>query len=139
MTDRNVEREANIVGFCLEHDVDWEWRGRRGRAKHARPRKGEAAVVHLPPIKGQMTYFVALHELGHVLSPTNRYMRRLDAEVDAWKWALANSDEEPSRATWRGIYGRLKSYISWALRNANVAEPSDESREFIRMVAEMAA
>lgn len=135
----NIDREAHIVGLMMEHNVDWQWGGRRGHATYARPRKGEVAFVWLPQIKGQMTYFIALHELGHVLSSRNRQLRMMDAEVDAWKWALANTEEEPTKGTWRGIDRRLKSYVARAIRRLNCAEPSDESRRFLQKIHELAA
>ena len=130
--ERNTQREAHVLAICLENEVDWEWRGRRGYAQYAHPRKGEAAVVTLPPVKGQMTYFVALHELGHVLSPGNRYMRQLEREADAWRWAFANSEEEPTQATLRGVKRRLAGYLARAIRRGFYVPPQDS--DFYRFV-----
>lgn len=54
----------------------------------------------------ERAYFVGLHELGHVALNHNgasradfeeRYLRRqLEAEAEAWQWALENSEEELS-------------------------------------------
>jgi hypothetical protein len=136
---KNITREAHIVGICMALDIDWKWGGRRGSAAYARPRKGEVATVFLPRIRGQMTYFVALHELGHVLSEGNRYMRKVEAEVDAWKWALANTEEDPSLATLRGIRRRLYSYLSRALRRDRMHVPDRDSDEwrFIRWLEDV--
>ncbi len=138
--EKNIEREAHIAYLCLNNEVDWQWRGRHGRAQYAHPRKGESAVVHLPQIRGQMTYFVALHELGHVLSSGNRYLRTLESEADAWQWALANTEEEPTKATLKGIRRRLSSYVAKAIRSPRMHLPDEDSdfERFWRWLSEAA-
>lgn len=133
VNNRNLQREAHILGFCLEHDIDWQFGSRRGRASYGRKTRGEQPIVRLPEIRGQMTYFVALHELGHILSPDNRYMRTLESEVDAWQWALSNAEEDPTVATLRGIRRRLASYIAKAMRTERMVLPG-KGTEFHKFV-----
>jgi hypothetical protein len=80
----------------------------RGRAWRKRDR------IAIPPIKSVKTYALALHELGHVLSPTQTG-RRLDKEVDAWRWARAHARE------WTPVMQAyaaqcLVGYVRWAVR-----------------------
>src|SRR6266496_3428786 len=87
-----------------------------------------------------MTYFVALHELGHVLSSGNRYLRTLESEADAWQWALANTEEEPTKATLKGIRRRLSSYVAKAIRSPRMHLPDEDSdfERFWRWLSEAA-
>ena len=39
---------------------------------------------------------------------------RLEAEANAWLWALEHSAVEPTAATKRSIVRRLEGYLAWA-------------------------
>ena len=80
-----------------------------GRANRRRRR------VKIPAIRGQVSYLVALHELGHIAVKPEPVLR-LDQEVAAWEWALANTLDEPTLATWRSILRCLESYEERAER-----------------------
>lgn len=84
--------------------------GRRAVAYRAVPSRGRRARIRVPEIRGQVTYFTALHELGHLLSPGNRSLRQLEAEADAWRWALATALVRPTPATARRIRTKLLTY-----------------------------
>ena len=64
-------------------------------------------------MRGQVTYFIALHEVGHLIGP-GRSGTRLEKEAAAWRWALASSLVEPTDACRRRIGKRLRSYVTWA-------------------------
>ena len=66
-----------------------------------------------PRSAGQVSYFIALHEIGHLVGP-GRSAPRLEAEANAWLWALAHSAVEPTPATRRSIARRLRGYLEWA-------------------------
>lgn len=89
--------------------------GRRAVAYRAMPSRGRRARIRVPGIRGQVTYFTALHELGHLLSPGNRSLRQLDAEADAWRFALSVALVAPSPATARRIRAKLLTYHHRAL------------------------
>ena len=63
-----------------------------------------------------MAYFVALHEIGHVVNgmtpPT-----RLDREAAAWVWALEHSLLEPHYSIRQRICALLVRYIYRAKEN----------------------
>lgn len=63
-------------------------------------------------------YFVALHELGHqALSHPQTFDKRnmtapeiVTAEVNAWQWALATANRNPSPKAWESIKFAINSY-----------------------------
>jgi hypothetical protein len=66
-------------------------------------------------VRGQVTYFVALHEIGHLVGP-GRSGTRLEKEAAAWRWALSNAAIEPTESARRSMGKRLRSYVVWAER-----------------------
>ena len=50
----------------------------------------------MPPVRGQVSYFVALHEIGHLVG-AGRSGRRLESEEAAWRFALAEALVVPDR------------------------------------------
>jgi hypothetical protein len=87
----------------------------RGRAMRAAPSRGTSASIRVPEIKSQITYLIALHELGHLLSRGNRSKLQLEREADAWRWALDHSLVEPTPATCKRIRTYLATYHQRAL------------------------
>ena len=47
---------------------------------------------------------------GTCCLPGNRSLRQLEAEADAWRWALANALVPPTPATARRIRAKLLTY-----------------------------
>jgi hypothetical protein len=102
--------EAHIADLCREHGISLAGSSARGRAIRWRGGKREISV---PPIRGQVSYFIALHEIGHLVGP-GRSAPRLEAEANAWLWALDHCAVEPTAATRRSISRRLGGYLEWA-------------------------
>ena len=102
--------EAHIADLCREHEIELAGSSARGRAVRWRGGKREISV---PPIRGQVSYFIALHEIGHLVGP-GRSAPRLECEANAWLWALTHSAVEPTPATRRSIARRLRGYLEWA-------------------------
>src|SRR5262245_55175083 len=88
--------------------------------------------IKIKPIRGQVTYLVALHEMGHVVGPNPSL--RLSQEVEAWKWALDHSVVEPTPASYRSIHRSLVSYSRRQERWASMKRPEDFDR-FLEDVA----
>ncbi len=84
--------------------------GRRAIAYRSSPSRGLPARIRVPEIRGQVTYFTALHELGHLLSPGNRALRQLEAEGDAWRFAFEHALVRPTPATARRLRAKLLTY-----------------------------
>ncbi len=115
MFDRHVDE------LCELHDIV-RLNGSRGRAEVHRRNGRRTAAIRVPPVRGQVTYFVALHEIGHLIGP-GRSGVRLDKEAAAWRWALREALVEPTDACRRRIGARLRSYVSWAERRQHRRRP----------------
>lgn len=105
-------------------------------------RNGRRTIaIRIPPVRGQVTYFVALHEIGHLVGP-GRSGTRLEKEAAAWRFALRESVVEPSDACRRRIGKRLRSYVTWAElrqhRRRPPVLPAPESA-FWRLLADLEA
>jgi hypothetical protein len=101
---------AHVEDLCREHGIELVGASARGRAIRWRGGKLE---ISIPPIRGQVSYFIALHEIGHLVGK-GRSAPRLESEANAWLWALQNSAVEPTPATRRSISRRLRGYLEWA-------------------------
>ena len=102
--------EAHVEELCAEHGIELVGSSSRGRAIRWR---GGRLEISIPPIKGQVSYFIALHEIGHLVG-RGRSAPRLEAEANAWLWALEHCAVEPTPATRRSIVRRLEGYLAWA-------------------------
>ena len=100
----------HIEELCGAHGIELAGSSARGRAIRWRGGRLEIAV---PEIRGQVSYFIALHEIGHLVG-RGRSAPRLEAEANAWLWALENAAVEPTAATKRSISRRLSGYLAWA-------------------------
>ena len=84
--------EAHVADLCREYEIGLAGASARGRAIRWRGGRREISV---PPIRGQVSYFIALHEIGHLVGP-GRSAPRLESEANAWLWALDHSVVEPT-------------------------------------------
>lgn len=100
----------HIEELCRSHGIELAGSSARGRAIRWRGGKLQIAI---PEIRGQVSYFIALHEIGHLVG-RGRSAPRLEAEANAWLWALEHSAVEPTAATKRSISRRLSGYLAWA-------------------------
>ena len=98
---------AHIVALALAHDIRLDWRTTGGCAWPKLRRVSTAKP------KSDITYAVALHELGHVLGVQSG--RKLDCEIQAWQWAVANASYWSTSMT-KKARKSLDSYIAWAER-----------------------
>jgi hypothetical protein len=101
---------AHVEELCGTHGIELAGASARGRAIRWRGGRLEIAI---PEIRGQVSYFIALHEIGHLVG-RGRSAPRLEAEANAWLWALDNAAVEPTAATRRSISRRLHGYLAWA-------------------------
>jgi hypothetical protein len=97
----------------------------------------------VPPVRGQVSYFVALHELGHVLSRGNASLRQLEREADAWRFALGHSLVDPTPATARSLLRSLESYLRRAEARARRGDRiraaiPDADSDYWRLLDELA-
>jgi hypothetical protein len=124
LLDRHVEE------LCHEHGI-LRLAGSRGRAEVRRANGTRTQAILIPPVRGQVTSFVALHEIGHLAGP-GRSGTRLEKEAAAWRFALGASIVTPTDACRRRLGKRLRSYVTWAeqrrhRRRPPVLPPPDSS------------
>lgn len=67
--------------------------------------------IHIPPIRGEKSYFTALHEIGHLVTKANYRKGVLHDEARAWQWALEAALIKPRSPTLRYIDFCLSSYL----------------------------
>ena len=102
--------EAHVEDLCRQHGIELIGSSARGRAIRWR---GGRLEISIPPIRGQVSYFIALHEIGH-LAGKGRSAPRLESEANAWLFALEHTVVDPTPATLRSISRRLRGYLEWA-------------------------
>ncbi len=115
----------HVASLAHAHGIEVEIAPvRRARAYRGQPSRGRAPRIRIPEIRGQITYFVALHEIGHLASPGNRSLRQLEAEADAWAFALEHALVEPTAATAKRLHAHLLSYALRAGRRRELGHRS---------------
>ncbi len=113
---RPSDLDAHVSELCVQHGIhraDGRGRAVSIRAVHAGGRVERRLEIRVPAVRGQVTYLVALHEIGHLVGD-GRSGRRLEKEAAAWRFALRESLVEPTAATRRRVGRRLRSYVTWA-------------------------
>lgn len=105
--------DRHIDELCAEHGILRETGGRTGRAFQRGRGRTRTLHIRIAPVKGQVTYFVALHEIGHLVGK-GRSGTRLEKEAAAWRWALEQAIIVPTDAARRSMGRRLRSYVRWA-------------------------
>jgi hypothetical protein len=109
------ELRQQVLELAEAHGIEVLNGSGRGRAYRGAPTKGRAARIRVPEIRGQVSYFVALHELGHLVARGNRSLPQLEAEAQAWRWALDHALVEPTETTRARIRTYLRSYYERAV------------------------
>lgn len=117
--------DRHIDDLCLAHEITRV--DGRGRAvvitvRHRDGTRERRLEIRIPPVRGQVSYFVALHEIGHLVGH-GRSGRRLESEAAAWRFALSTALVAPTDATRRRLGKRLRSYVTWAERRARRRQP----------------
>ena len=117
--DRHIDDLCNAYGI---RRVDG-----RGRAVVITVRNRDGSrerrlEIRIPPVRGQVSYFIALHEIGHLVGH-GRSGRRLESEAAAWRFALSTALVAPTDATRRRMGKRLRSYVIWAERRSGRRQP----------------
>jgi len=101
---------AHVVAIAATHGVAIVWRT-SGSITGRAWRRGRRITI--PPVRSEITYALALHELGHILG--HQSGRRLSREVQAWAWAKDTAMSWTPRMT-RYCRKLLASYERWAVR-----------------------
>ena len=67
--------------------------------------------IRIPEVVDGLTYLVALHEIGHVMTH-NRRNGKLLREAAAWEWAIENAHIPVSQNDWHEAFMSLENYIN---------------------------
>jgi len=109
--------QSHIEQLLLRNQITVTWSGSGGRAWRKTQR------VRLSPVKLEITYAVALHEIGHILGDQPK--TRIDREVAAWQWARAYAIEW-TPVMQAAAVKRLNNYIAWSRRHQTMKAPGLE-------------
>lgn len=122
---RSEDLDLHVTALCARHGItraDGRGRAVLRRVRYRDGRVERSLEVRIPPVRGQVSYFVALHEIGHLVGD-GRSGRRLEKEAAAWRYALREALVEPTDATRRRLGRRLRSYVGWAQQRARRRQP----------------
>lgn len=112
--------ERDIIRLCRHHGITIRWRAYAAGRAHRKARR-----ITIGRVKGQKSYAIALHEIGHILGP-RQTSHRLEKEVGAWEWAKAHAMAWTDAMDDR-MQTFLLSYLRWSLRRrGNVVKPTDD-------------
>jgi hypothetical protein len=114
----------HVAILCREHGIRRTVAEGRGRAS-----VGERHIQH-PPIRTEMAYFVALHEIGHIFVGLEG--TRLEREAAAWDWALRAALVKPHYSTRQRICACLIRYLARA-QERGWKTPAPDSRYWTLM------
>lgn len=113
---RAAAREAHIEELCAAHGIV------RVAARPDAPRSWRRSRrIAVGPARGPVGYFVALHEIGHVLGA--QPAGRLEREAAAWCWALTAAREAPTGAVRAVIRRSLAAHLARAERRRAAGAP----------------
>ncbi len=79
--------EQHFLNLCANEDVDVQWCDRPSKALAL---SGELEFIRTPRIRSEVTYAVAMHELGHIKSHSQS-SEQTERERAAWDWARRNA------------------------------------------------
>jgi hypothetical protein len=85
---RMRDHVARLIGY---HEIVYQPVERIRQSKCFPWSRGEKPVVQFPPVWSEITYAVALHELGHALGRQANHVDEIVREQDAWDWARTHA------------------------------------------------
>ena len=109
---------AHVARVCKVEDIIVERHSTGGRAYRT------LRKIKIRPIKSDITYCIALHEIGHILGP-RQCGKRIDKETGAWEWARANAIRWTPRMT-ATMRTCLMSYVNKINRSPRMTRPDDD-------------
>lgn len=104
-----ADMEAHVVALGEEHGIEVEIVD--VKKCFAVRKREDGPYIRTRPIRSQVTYLIALHELGHHLAPEQKE-RRIIQEVAAWEWAIDQARCKLTSATKKRIGKYLRSYVT---------------------------
>ena len=77
----------HVLRLLDEHEIIFRWRRRPTEAWGGK----DIWEVSIAPIKSEISYATALHEIGHILGKHQSSRDSLVRERWAWRWAQSNA------------------------------------------------
>jgi hypothetical protein len=108
----------HIERICKIEDIEIASHSRGGRA-YRRSRR-----IKIRPVKSEITYAIALHEIGHILG-RRQSGTRLDQEVGAWEWAMEHAHRWTLPMS-RKMQECLRSYMAKVERSPHMRKPASD-------------
>lgn len=105
-TARAEQQAEHIARLCTVYGIDMRAHSSGGRACR------RSRTIWIRPVRSDVTYIVALHELGHILA--KQHHGRVTDEAAAWQWAMDNAYGDVSDHAWRTAAKALRGYVRWA-------------------------
>lgn len=113
ITSKKSKRQNHIFELCDHYGIlVFEKERTIGYAHYETKFKQKA--IEIRPTYSPSSYFIALHEIGHLVAKGRTVGGILEREAKAWQWALDNAIEPPTIGVWRTIYHCLTSYYETA-------------------------
>jgi hypothetical protein len=98
----------------MKNHVDTLCQENKVQVERLRPGANARAIrcfwlIQIPPVRGPVSYAVALHEIGHILGSRQSSKSTMTREKDAWRWARRNAVVE-----WTEAMARCeRASVSW--------------------------
>jgi hypothetical protein len=115
---------AHIAELCPSHEIEWQLGG-RGRAEVRGPAGKRTLLIRTPPVRGQVSYFIALHEIGHLVGPPSG----LSCEG---RPSVPQSFSWPPKTAQPTGRNPIELSLSWIPRMAQTARPEGEPGRTVR-------
>ena len=130
------ELRRQVFELAKRHKIEVVFAGGRSRAARASPSKGRPARIQIREVRSQVTYLIALHELGHLIAPGNRGKNQFEREAHAWRWAFDHSLVVPTPYTCKRIFDYLSSYYQagGVARRARTSRRRTSARRRLRLL-----
>lgn len=101
----------HIRDLAIEHRISIEFKTGSGSAwvffRH----------VRCPEPRGYYSYYVALHEIGHIVCDHRGKEEKIEHEIEAWAWAFSHAVVPPTAKTLEKIQRSFLSYYIFYRRN----------------------
>ncbi|BBC01833.1 MULTISPECIES: hypothetical protein [Bradyrhizobium] len=113
-----TDLKRHFLKLCADEEVDVQW---CDNPLQALALSGELEFIRTPRIASEITYAVAMHELGHIKSG-DRSTDQIARERAAWDWARCNA------LKWTP---HMEGYAAASLRwyEEHLPEPAGKTRQ----------
>lgn len=127
-TLRNIELGNHVRSLCVEHRIQRQLTFKlpyRGQAWLQQIGSVEIQGITVPPVGGELSYLISMHEIGHHLTNWRTEVRQhrswncpqqlvVDWEIQAWDWAFTNSKIRFCKRTRRRASELFRTYLDEA-------------------------